>query len=260
MNVWRCYASMSLHTRFCMNNYEPYINDFANRSFRDLADQDYVSARVAYRNEFDQQFRWCSLQAIEKYLKAILLYNRISSKGLGHDLTKALQRVQSVTELDFSVPSEVEEFIDYISIYGADRYLSHPTHLKDTALLTLDRSVWCIRRYCFFMRQKIIVNGQVKELFESNKQKAKNPYFEEHQHKYKLFGGHLEKIVDKRLPAYDDLVWKNFFFGRVKKHKIKNFRFRMSSQNPTHALHKEVFGTLDSLVDFPKAVRKFYES
>jgi hypothetical protein len=41
-----------------------YINDFANRSFRDLADQDYTMARIASRKEFDQHFRWCSLQAL----------------------------------------------------------------------------------------------------------------------------------------------------------------------------------------------------
>jgi HEPN domain-containing protein len=190
-----------------MTNHDPFINDFANRSFRDLADQDYVLARGAYRYEFDQQFRWCSLQAIEKYLKAILLYNRVSSKDLGHDLNKALSRVKDVTDLEFSVPSDVEEFVDYISVYGADRYLSHPTHLKDSALLALDKSIWCIRRYCFFMRQGIRADSEEKELFELNKQKVTDPYFEEHRHKYKIFGGYLEEIVDKRLPAYHDLVW-----------------------------------------------------
>ena len=161
-----------------MIDHDQFINDFANRSFRDSADQDYVSARIAYRKEFDQQFRWCSLQAIEKYFKAILLYNRVSSKGIGHDLNKALQRVCNITDLEFSLPSsDVGEFINYISLYGADRYLSHPTHLKDTALLTLDKTIWSIRRYCFFMRQVIEVDGIEKELFELNKQKVTNPYF-----------------------------------------------------------------------------------
>jgi len=63
----------------------PYIYDFATRSFRDLADQDYITARIAYRKEFEQQFRWCALQALEKYLKAILIFNSVSAKGLGHD-------------------------------------------------------------------------------------------------------------------------------------------------------------------------------
>ena len=240
-----------------MEDYSPFINTFASRSFRDLADQDYVSARIAYRKEFDQQFRWCSLQAIEKYLKAILLYNRISSKGLRHNLNEALKRVKGIKDLEFSVPSDVEKFIDYISVYGPDRYLGHPTHLKDSALLTLDKSVWCIRRHCFFMRQVVKTDSGERHLFEANKQKAMNPYFEEHPNKYRIVGGYLEEVLDKKLPAYYDLVWKNFFFGQVKKHKIKNFKFRMSSQNPIHALHAEIFDTLDSLVDFPKQVRRY---
>lgn len=252
---------MSLnHWLALMTRNDPFINDFANRSFRDLADQDYITARVAYRNEFDQQFRWCALQAIEKYLKAILLFNRVSCKGLGHDLNKALQRVQNITDLEFSVPADVEEFVDYISVYGADRYLSHPTHLKYGALLTLDKSVWCIRRYCFFMRQVVKVDGGVKELFEINKRKVTNPQFEKLPHLYRISGGYLEKIIDERLPAYDDLIWKNFYYGRVKKHQIKNFRFRTSSQNPTHSLHREAFDTLDSLVDFPKPIKKLYRA
>lgn len=242
-----------------MEDHGHYINDFANRSFRDLADQDYISARIAYRKEFDQQFRWCSLQAMEKYLKAILLYNRVSSKGLRHNVGEALKRVKGIEDLEFSVPSDVEQFIDYISIYGPDRYLSHPTHLKDSALLILDKSVWCIRRYCFFMRQVMIDNGGERHLFEANKQRALHPYYDEHRHKYRISGGYLEKVMDKKLPSYHDLVWKNFFFGRARKNMINNFKFRISSQNPAHANHEEIFDTLDSLVDFPNEVRRLYK-
>lgn len=244
-----------------MDEKTPYINDFANRSFRDYADQDYIMARVAYRKEFDQQFRWCSLQALEKYLKAILLYNRASAKGIGHDLVEAVKRVKRIDDLDFTFPSsDLESFIEYISTYGADRYLSHPTHLKDDALLTLDKTVWYIRRYCYFMRQVIEKGGDRISLFEENKKKATNPYYETNRHKYKIFNGYLEKVIEKRLPSYDDLVWKNFFYGRVKKHKIKNFKFRMSSQNPTHSLYPEIFDTLNHLVDFPKAIKNEYKS
>ena len=242
-----------------MNEFDPYINDFANRSFRDIADQDYVMARIAYRNEFDQQFRWCSLQAIEKYLKAILIYNRVSAKRIGHDLDEALKRVKNIEDLDFSLPSkEIEEFIGYLSKYGSDRYLSHPTHLRKSALLILDKTVWCIRRYCFFMRQVIKRKSQEKYLFEINKQKVTDPYYEENRHKYRIFDGYLEKVIEKRSPCYDDLVWKNFFYGRVKKHKINNYIIRTTSQNPTHSLHPEIFEALDKLVDFPKAIKNEY--
>ena len=217
-------------------------------------------ARIAYRKEFDQQFRWCSLQALEKYLKAILIYNRVSAKGIRHDLVEAVRRVKSIDDLDFSFPSsDMEKFIEYLSTYGSDRYFSHPTYLSRAALFTLDKTVWHIRRYCYFMRQVIGKNGEIN-LFEINKQKATDPHYATNWHKYKISNGYLEKVIEKRLPSYDDLVWKNFFYGRVKKHVIKNFRFRISSQNPTHSLHPEIFGTLAKLVDFPQAIRNEYKS
>lgn len=67
---------------------EALMNDFATRSFRDIADQDYIAARLSYRYGLYSQFHWQSLQAIEKYLKAILLYNRTD---INHNLECALK-------------------------------------------------------------------------------------------------------------------------------------------------------------------------
>ncbi len=243
-----------------MDKDTPYINDFANRSFRDHADQDYIMARIAYRKKFDQQFRWCALQSLEKYLKAILLYNRVSTKGIRHDLVEGLDRVKQIADLGFSLPSsDTEDFIEYISVYGADRYFSHPTHLIENALLALDKTVWYIRRYCYFMRQVIDKDAQEISLFEANKRKATSAYYETNRHKYKIFNGYLEKVIEKRHPSYDALVWKNFFYGRVNKHTIKSFPMRMSSQNPTHSLRPEIFSVLNQLVDFPRDIRNEFK-
>jgi hypothetical protein len=212
-------------------------------------------ARIAYRKEFDQQLRWSSLQALEKYFKAILLYNRVSAKGVGHNLVRAVYRLKSIPDLEFGFPSsEAEEFVEYLSEYGEDRYLSHPTHLKDDALSTLDKTVWSVRRYCFFMRQVISKDGGEVDLFEENKRKALHPYYEKNPHKFRITDGQLENILKNRKPAYHDLVWKNFYFGRTKKRKVRNFRFRMSFEKPTHSLNPEFFETLDELVDFPKPI------
>ena len=70
-------------------NKEILINVFAIRSFRDVADYDYIAARMAYRAQLVPQFLWSSLQALEKYLKCILLLNRIKSTKPTHSL-KAL--------------------------------------------------------------------------------------------------------------------------------------------------------------------------
>src|SRR5688572_4958760 len=55
------------------------LNNFAVRSFRDVADGDYIAARLSFRSQLIPQFLWQSLQAIEKYLKCILVLNRIKA-------------------------------------------------------------------------------------------------------------------------------------------------------------------------------------
>ena len=60
-------------------NTEISLINFANRCFRNIADKDYIAARLCYRNGLVPQFHWQALQAIEKYLKAILLINRYPS-------------------------------------------------------------------------------------------------------------------------------------------------------------------------------------
>ncbi len=72
------------------------INDFATRSFRDIADQDYIAARLSYRHGLYSQFHWQSLQALEKYLKAILLYNRIKATNINHDIECALEHTKKL--------------------------------------------------------------------------------------------------------------------------------------------------------------------
>ena len=60
-----------------MNNADRLVNDFATRSFREIADGDYIAARMSFRALLVPQFLWQSLQAMEKYLKCILVLNPI---------------------------------------------------------------------------------------------------------------------------------------------------------------------------------------
>lgn len=70
------------------------IDDFAVRSFRDVADADYIAARLACRAALTIQYLWASQQAVEKYLKCTLLLNRVPSKDVRHDLGKALGKIE----------------------------------------------------------------------------------------------------------------------------------------------------------------------
>ena len=48
-------------------------NEYIYHSFRDVADCDYICARTLHRIRLFDQFLWSGLQAIEKYLKTIVL-------------------------------------------------------------------------------------------------------------------------------------------------------------------------------------------
>ena len=41
-----------------------HLNSWAFRSFRDIADGDYIAARMAYRAQLPAQFLWASQQAL----------------------------------------------------------------------------------------------------------------------------------------------------------------------------------------------------
>ena len=93
------------------------LNQYASL-FRDLADEDYISARSNYQLRLREQFFWAGLQAVEKYLKAILLHNGRSTLKYGHDVSKLLKAVQQITYLKVQVPGGVEQFLTRLHDLG----------------------------------------------------------------------------------------------------------------------------------------------
>ncbi len=172
------------------------VNNFARTSFRDVADQDYIAARVNYRAHLPEPFLWCSLQAIEKYLKAILLFNDCSARRIGHDLEKGLLRVLGISDIHFDIPSDVRSFLRYVSPLGSNRYLEYSSYLRRYCLFELDKSVWHIRRYCFYMRGEIRRrDGSRIQRLPLELSKVHDEYYVENPHKYELFQGYLEKAL-----------------------------------------------------------------
>lgn len=200
-----------------MSEHEAHLNNFATRSFRDVADQDYVMARAAYRAKLYPQFHWSGLQAIEKYLKAILLYNRIpqpqGKQRLGHDLGRAMEMTKQLPfEIMLSDPSK--EIIEHLDTFGRFRYLETSYYLRDRELLKLDKAVWEIRLYCRAMNYIMKPpNGKRMEMLPINLREIElvrdNPL-----RKFRIPGGVLEQMLSKKdHPARPLLVWKNLFFN-----------------------------------------------
>ena|ERR1051326_354604 len=122
-------------------------DDFVRRSFRDVADQDYVLARVGYRYELYLQLVTLGHQAIERYLKAILLFNDLPTKHIKHNIVHALADVRTRLPFAVTIPMDVDEFVARLN-RQASRYFENSFGATARTLVALDRAVWHIRRYC----------------------------------------------------------------------------------------------------------------
>ncbi|MFP5390732.1 MAG: hypothetical protein ACLGI6_04185 [Gammaproteobacteria bacterium] len=188
------------------------INDFARRAFRDIADMDYIAARLAIRASLFPQFLWSSLQAFEKYFKYILLVNRIPSKKLGHDITAAITKVREHVGYVEDMRADQLDVFKQIAEYGQDRYLIGSYAVDGVLLPQLDQAIWDARRYC-----QIILppHGSPAEdeavslkTLESIKRSREAPQ------KFKIHGGLLEEIISaKHHPSHSGLCWQNIFLA-----------------------------------------------
>jgi HEPN domain-containing protein len=128
------------------------LNEFAS-VFREIADKDYISARSNYRLRLREQFFWAGLQALEKYLKGILLFNEKKVREYrNHDLSLLSQAVQGIPWIDFQWPSSLDKTLERFRDLGENRYLSTDTYVRPENLAELDEGVWHIRLYCQYVR------------------------------------------------------------------------------------------------------------
>jgi HEPN domain-containing protein len=233
------------------------INDFAVRSFRDTADGDYIVARMAHRAGLVPQFLWSSLQAVEKYLKGVLLLNRIPSVKATHGVADLLAKVEAVSKLRLRLTKYSKEFVLYLDAYGRFRYLEVSYHAGGRDLVRLDQAVWEVRRYCAVLDYSRTKNGTAVSMLENElrllEQAERNP------RGFQLFGGYLEQIVsDPKHPARPALLWNNLLFGPSKRRHIKMSDWYKSVNAPL-SLNPEVFAEVRKYVYLPKPMIEEFE-
>lgn len=228
-----------------------YVNSFATQSFRDQADRDYVAARLACRYELFPQFLWAAHQAIEKYLKAILLYNRVKATNVGHDLALALSLTERLP-LQIELSSGSREFIAHLAKVGEFRYIDIPFHVHGHILVDLDLTVWEIRRYCqilnVFGKALPLKEQKLLDVARSDLADSKT----EPRHKFRLQNGLLEEILDKRKhPSRSALLWNNPCFG-VRKRTTVRVKNHLNAQNPLLYPYPEMLDELVKYAYIPK--------
>ncbi len=238
------------------------IIDFVDRCFRDIADKDYITARICYRLDLTDQFLWSGLQSIEKYLKAIILYNDGNTQQINHDLSKGLNTVKKIGEIDWDFDDSIRQFLEYMTSTGGDRYFSQPRGTAGDELLKLDNAVWTIRRYCQDftslkknkgLRNNLDFGEYINFLQSEDCQKRANTF--------RLSPpGYLERVLDdgefKRQREY--LIWKNFYYGANKKHRF-NFTRKISGSTPGHYFFPEIYPWVKQRVKLSKEVVQYFE-
>jgi HEPN domain-containing protein len=231
------------------------------RSFRDVADRDYIAARHLYRIGLSQQFLWAALQSLEKYLKGILLFSRRSVLGYRHVPATLFEELAKITDVPFQFPSDLRKYLEYLEAYGPDRYFEKPYVLAGDELLQLDRAVWHVRRYCQPMPRatRTLPSGRSVDMFVAAIAgiNASSP---ERAHAFRISGGYLEAVLrDRSHEQRPSLVWKNFFYGSYTKRAIR-FTRRFHTANPTTFLFPEAYSELESLMAFSKPVRDYFQA
>jgi hypothetical protein len=216
-------------------NVEWLIDDFAIRSFRDRGDEDYISARMSFRAALATPSLWASLQAIEKYLKCILLLNRIQCNRRTHDLSRLLHAINTSSKIALDLTRVTSDFINHLNEFGSFRYLEISNVSFGGNLTALDRAAWELRKFCG-------LDHGPKEL---ELQQGIIPP------KFRLAGGYLEAILDDpKNPAREPLVWQNAFFGKKHRRQVR-IRPWVKAENAPLYLNPQILDEIIKYVYLP---------
>ena len=228
----------------------------AKEVFLDQAERDYIAARSNFRLDLREQFLWSALQACEKYLKAILLFNDRSARYLpgsydikkkkrgkefrNHDVKQLFQTITQIEDFATLLPTWIEGFLGYLTIYGNNRYLSVPTYATGSELDELDELVWYLRRLCRdFGAQVTFSDGSKRHVRDilvralPLLEKCKRPALER---PLAPEGAVLESVLKRHRndATRMALTWNNRFFGARQRQRV-DYGGRSSSQNPPHS-------------------------
>lgn len=196
------------------------INVFAIRCLRDTGDADYIVARLAMRARLHAQYLWAAEQAVEKYLKCILVLNRVNTKDLSHDLEAALARVREALELDLGMVELERDAFDSLVRWNADRYLINPYVVEERELGGLDLLVWRLRQYCTALDVEHYADRPSRDVRRHNLDRISARSITEPKLGY-VEGGVLEQILaGRKSPARQGLVWRNLRFSTSSRKRV----------------------------------------
>lgn len=198
-----------------------WLNHATIRCFRDTADADYISARLSIRSDLPGPFLSSAEQAIEKYLKCILMLNRIDTRPIGHKIDVALKLINESLPFNISLDKDEQKLFDQLVLWDFDRYLVNSLYVRNESLMHLDRLVWKLRQYCRPLDMIHRAEPPDKSYIASNIEaiEAVKPETPKKGH---VPGGLLERVLASKIHrGRDALVWNNLWYSSSNRNQVQ---------------------------------------
>jgi hypothetical protein len=180
---------------------------------------------------------------IEKYLKCILLLNRIPAKSVKHDLGKGLMAITNSGKIALGLSPATKAFIEHADTFGKYRYLEVSRFASGRHLPHLDRTAWELRRFCALSdapRKITLTKGIIPP-------------------KVRIPGGYLEQIIDnKKSPAREPLLWHNAFFGLRQRRRVQVYPWLQFTNAPLY-LNPQILDEIVKYVYLPPPLVAAYK-
>ena len=245
-----------------MTDAQRYRNEFARRSFLEIADYDYIAARLLFKNHCYEQSMITAQQSIEKYLKAILLFQAVKPKDLkkyNHNLEAILDNSSAIESLEITV--DTLNFIKALNGVEGLRYLTDSYFLRGNFLKSLDKAVFELRVYCSFGSKPFVPWHEIKDVITK------------YQNGRLVFGGELEKVIkaddssthfsaQERFKLKKILFWKNSILTGKIYTTNEMFRSKVAPLDETGVLSsagepvdQSMYDAIHEYVRLPKSIR-----
>lgn len=186
--------------RIVMATYASYL--------RDAADREYVSSRILLRGSLPDNFLWTSLHAIEKYLKATLMFNDlVNLKNCSHVIFPLLYEIEDRIGVSYNLEKDEIDFLFRVEEYGPRRYADGSHTFYNDDIFKYDAIIWELRRYCQSVNYSQSGKWMKDHLLKVMRDNPRGL----------LVSGYLERIIANGPSLYDfqkeSLLWNNPIFG-----------------------------------------------
>lgn len=157
----------------------PRIRSIIMDLFVRTADENYITARWCIENGLHVDFYWLSAHSVEKYCKAILLFNGYKAQSDGHNIVELFKKVKTIAE-DL-IPSKIskpdhldvhnwmemktDDFIRKLYRNGNpdNRYLLYGYASDKTDVFRLDATVFYLRRCVCSLDEPLFGQREISE-------------------------------------------------------------------------------------------------